>query len=49
MTDLHDRIREFGDRDAHTYDDAPLHAVSDPLGAAAWRAALAAALARGRG
>ena len=40
MTDVHDLIREFWDRDAATYDDSASHAVSDPLEAAAWRAAL---------
>lgn len=44
MTDIHDRIREFWDRDADTYDDSPSHAASDPLEAAAWRAALRRAL-----
>jgi SAM-dependent methyltransferase len=40
MTDVHDRIREFWDRDAATYDLSASHAVSDPLEAAAWRAVL---------
>ena len=40
MTDVHERIREFWDRDSHTYDDSSSHSVSDPLEAAAWRAAL---------
>ncbi len=40
MTDVHDRLREWWDRDAHTYDQAPSHAVSDPVEAAAWRASL---------
>ena len=44
MTDVHDRIREFWDRDAATYDHSASHAVSDPLEAAAWRAALRRAL-----
>ena len=44
MTDVHDRIREFWDRDAETYDRSASHAVSDPLEAAVWRAALGAAL-----
>ncbi|MET0800811.1 MAG: class I SAM-dependent methyltransferase [Actinomycetota bacterium] len=44
MTDVHDRIREFWDRDAETYDRSASHAVSDPLEAAAWRAALRATL-----
>lgn len=42
--DLHERVREFWDRDAHTYDDAASHAVSDPVEAAAWRRALVDAL-----
>jgi SAM-dependent methyltransferase len=44
MADLHDTIREWWDRDAHTYDGAKSHAVSDPLEAAAWRQALHEAL-----
>jgi SAM-dependent methyltransferase len=40
MTDVHDRIREFWDRDSITYDDSSSHSVSDPVEAAAWRAAL---------
>ncbi|MGZ5212300.1 MAG: class I SAM-dependent methyltransferase [Actinomycetota bacterium] len=44
MADVHDRIREFWDRDSHTYDDSASHAISDPLEAAAWRAALRRAL-----
>ena len=44
MTDVHDRIREFWDRDSQTYDDSTSHSVSDPLEAAAWRAALRRAL-----
>ncbi|MGZ8580405.1 MAG: class I SAM-dependent methyltransferase [Actinomycetota bacterium] len=44
MTDVHDRIRDFWDRDAETYDHSASHAVSDPLEAAAWRAALRRAL-----
>jgi SAM-dependent methyltransferase len=42
--DVHDQIRAFWDRDSHTYDDSASHAVSDPLEAAAWRAALRRAL-----
>jgi ubiquinone/menaquinone biosynthesis C-methylase UbiE len=38
--DVHDRIREFWDEDAHTYDAAKSHAISDPLEAATWRRAL---------
>ena len=44
MPDLHDQIRDFWDRDSHTYDDSASHSVSDPLEAAAWRAALRRAL-----
>jgi ubiquinone/menaquinone biosynthesis C-methylase UbiE len=44
MPDVHDRIREFWDRDSATYDRAKSHAISDPLEAAAWRAALASVL-----
>jgi SAM-dependent methyltransferase len=44
VAELHDRIREFWDRDARTYDDAASHAVSDPIEAAAWRAAIRDAL-----
>lgn len=44
MTDVHDRIRDFWDRDAATYDRSTSHSVSDPLEAAAWRAALRRAL-----
>lgn len=39
-TGVHDRIREFWDRDASTYDATKSHAVSDPLERAAWRQAL---------
>ena len=42
--DVHDRIREFWDEDANTYDAAKSHAVSDPLEAATWRRALEEAL-----
>jgi SAM-dependent methyltransferase len=44
MPDLHGRIRDFWDADAHTYDEAKSHAISDPLEAAAWRQALREAL-----
>ncbi|MEO8423630.1 MAG: class I SAM-dependent methyltransferase [Actinomycetota bacterium] len=44
MADVHDRIREFWDRDSNTYDDSTSHSISDPLEAAAWRAALRRAL-----
>jgi SAM-dependent methyltransferase len=40
MSDVHDRIRDFWDRDSQTYDDSSSHSVSDPVEAAAWRAAL---------
>ncbi len=40
MSDVHDLIREWWDRDARTYDDSSSHSVSDPLEAAAWRAAI---------
>lgn len=40
MADVHDSIRDFWDRDSHTYDAAKSHAVSDPLEAAMWRQAL---------
>jgi SAM-dependent methyltransferase len=44
MTDVHDRIRDYWDRDAHGYDATRSHAISDPLEAAAWRQALREAL-----
>jgi SAM-dependent methyltransferase len=44
MADLHERIREFWDEDARTYDATKSHAVSDPLERAAWRQALRDAL-----
>ncbi len=44
MADVHDTIRDFWDRDSHTYDHAKSHALSDPLEAAAWRQALREAL-----
>lgn len=44
MADVHDTIREWWDRDSHTYDEAKSHAISDPLEAAAWRQALGEAL-----
>lgn len=40
MADVRDRIREFWDRDSETYDRSPSHALTDPVEAAAWRAAL---------
>ena len=42
--DVHDRIREYWDEDAHTYDETRSHAISDVLEATAWRQALADAL-----
>jgi SAM-dependent methyltransferase len=44
VADVHDRIREFWDRDSQTYDDSTSHSISDPVEAAAWRAALRRAL-----
>lgn len=44
MTDVHDSIKEFWDRDAATYDHSASHSASDPLEAAAWRAAIRRAL-----
>jgi len=41
MEEVHDRLQGFWDRDAATYDRSPAHAASDPVEAAAWRAALA--------
>jgi ubiquinone/menaquinone biosynthesis C-methylase UbiE len=40
MHDAHERIGSWWDDDAHIYDDAPGHALSDPLEAACWRRAL---------
>jgi SAM-dependent methyltransferase len=40
MGQIHERIREFWDRDAETYDRSPAHALNDPVEAAAWRAVL---------
>lgn len=40
MAEVHDRIRDWWDRDAHTYDRSASHAMTDPGEAAAWRAAL---------
>ena len=37
MGDVHDQIRDFWDRDSHTYDDSASHAISDPL--EAWHGA----------
>ncbi|MEX0743464.1 MAG: methyltransferase domain-containing protein, partial [Actinomycetota bacterium] len=44
MADVGDRIRQFWDEDALTYDATKSHAVSDPLERAAWRQALVEAL-----
>jgi SAM-dependent methyltransferase len=38
--EVQDRIRRWWDEDAATYDDTPSHAATDPVEAAAWRAAL---------
>jgi SAM-dependent methyltransferase len=40
VEDIRDRIKEFWDRDAETYDRSPSHALTDPVEAAAWRAVL---------
>jgi SAM-dependent methyltransferase len=40
MHGAHERIGAWWDADAHVYDDAPGHALSDPLEAACWRRAL---------
>ena len=40
MAQVHDRIRDWWDRDARTYDRSASHAMTDPVEAAAWRAAL---------
>jgi ubiquinone/menaquinone biosynthesis C-methylase UbiE len=42
--DVHDRIRDYWDRDSDTYDETRSHSISDALEAAAWRQALADAL-----
>jgi SAM-dependent methyltransferase len=39
--DVHERLRSFWDLDAEIYDRSPTHAGTDPVEAAAWRAALA--------
>jgi ubiquinone/menaquinone biosynthesis C-methylase UbiE len=44
MSEIHDRIRDWWNADAEVYDRAPSHAASDPVEAAAWRAALEDAL-----
>jgi SAM-dependent methyltransferase len=38
--DVHDRVRRWWDADAHVYDHAAGHALSDPIEAAAWRRVL---------
>lgn len=40
MSHVHDQLRDWWDADAHTYDASAGHAMSDPVEAAAWRAAL---------
>jgi ubiquinone/menaquinone biosynthesis C-methylase UbiE len=40
VSEIGDRIREYWDLDAETYDRSAIHALSDPVEAAAWRAAL---------
>jgi ubiquinone/menaquinone biosynthesis C-methylase UbiE len=40
MSDPHDELRAFWDRDASSYDRSPSHAGSDPVEAPMWRAAL---------
>ena len=40
MADIPERLREYWDRDAETYDRSAVHALSDPVEAAAWRAVL---------
>src|SRR3954449_11837931 len=37
---VQDRIRRWWNEDAATYDHTPSHAATDPVEAAAWRAAL---------
>lgn len=44
MGDLHDAVRDWWDADAHTYDASAGHAMTDPVEAAAWAAALVALL-----
>jgi SAM-dependent methyltransferase len=44
MSHVHDRLRDWWDEDAVTYDAAAGHAMSDPVEAAAWRAVLLRAL-----
>jgi SAM-dependent methyltransferase len=40
MADVFDRIREYWDADAATYDRSLSHSLADPVEAAAWRAVL---------
>jgi ubiquinone/menaquinone biosynthesis C-methylase UbiE len=40
MSDVHDSLRDFWDRDSETYDLAPGHAMTDPVESAAWRRVL---------
>jgi ubiquinone/menaquinone biosynthesis C-methylase UbiE len=40
MTDPHEELRAFWDRDAESYDRSPSHAATDPVEAPMWRAAL---------
>jgi SAM-dependent methyltransferase len=40
VSDIAERLREYWDADAETYDRSAIHALSDPVEAAAWRAAL---------
>lgn len=40
MNDPHEKLREFWDLDARTYDDAVSHAITDPAEAEAWRRVL---------
>jgi ubiquinone/menaquinone biosynthesis C-methylase UbiE len=44
MEGIHDKIRDWWDEDAATYDVSAGHALSDPVERAAWRAALERAL-----
>lgn len=44
MADVHDQIKDYWDRDAHSYDDSAGHSIADPVEAAAWRAAIRRAL-----
>jgi SAM-dependent methyltransferase len=40
VSDIPERLRQYWDRDAETYDRSAVHALSDPVEAAAWRAVL---------